>query len=71
MEDRLAGKGDTDAPKDQPTGGGNTYIGEAKFELKAEINDDPARVIAALEEGVERVNRFRKSARRAPALARR
>lgn len=41
--------------------------GPVKFELKVEQNADPARVMVAFEEGVDRLRRFATTARRVPA----
>ena len=43
--------------------------GPVKFELKVEQNADPARVMVAFEEGVDRLRRFATTARRVPAPA--
>ncbi|MCI0347515.1 MAG: hypothetical protein L0221_19090 [Chloroflexi bacterium] len=51
-----------------PTKGGDTnFNGPITFHLKTEQNADPARVLTAFDEGVERLRIFKRQAKRLPA----
>lgn len=63
------GSGGLDANGLKGSNGGNTYISKVEMQVKTEMNADPARVMIALDEGLDKVRRHARQPRRVPLAA--